>query len=104
MVDVCSCLCACLCIGQRPFLGTRKGDKYEWVSYKDASERITNLGSGMIQMGLAPGQKTFVGIYSGNRVDWVIAEQVCNHYSMVSVPLYDTLGDEAIEFILNQGE
>jgi long-chain acyl-CoA synthetase len=34
----------------------------------------------------------------------VIAEQACFMYSLVTVPLYDTLGAEAIEFIVNQAE
>uniref|UniRef100_A0A8D0Z4E4 Long-chain-fatty-acid--CoA ligase n=1 Tax=Sus scrofa TaxID=9823 RepID=A0A8D0Z4E4_PIG len=35
---------------------------------------------------------------------WVIIEQGCFAYSMVVVPLYDTLGTEAITYIINKGE
>lgn len=34
---------------------------------------------------------------------WIIGELACYTYSMVAVPLYDTLGPEAIVFIINQG-
>lgn len=34
---------------------------------------------------------------------WVLAEQGCNCFSMVIVPLYDTLGPDACAFIINQG-
>lgn len=34
---------------------------------------------------------------------WIIAEQACYTYSMVAVPLYDTLGPEALVFIIDQG-
>ena len=34
----------------------------------------------------------------------MLTEQACNAYSLVSVPLYDTLGLEAISFILTQTE
>ena len=34
---------------------------------------------------------------------WVLAEQGCNRFSMVIVPLYDTLGPDACSFIINQG-
>lgn len=34
---------------------------------------------------------------------WIIGEQACYTYSMVAVPLYDTLGPEALVFIINQG-
>ncbi|KAB0406381.1 hypothetical protein E2I00_001850 [Balaenoptera physalus] len=35
---------------------------------------------------------------------WVIIEQGCFAYSMVIVPLYDTLGTEAITYIINKAE
>jgi long-chain acyl-CoA synthetase len=35
-----------------------------------------------------------VGLYFINREEWVITEQACNSYAFVSVPLYDTLGEE----------
>lgn len=43
-----------------------------------------------------------VGIYSKNCIEWFIAEQGCNAYGMTLCPLYDTLGIEALEFILRQ--
>lgn len=36
-------------------------------------------------------------------LQWVIIEQGCYTYSMVAVPLYDTLGAEAITYIVNKG-
>lgn len=35
---------------------------------------------------------------------WTIAELACYTYSMVAVPLYDTLGTEAIGYIIDQGK
>ena len=35
---------------------------------------------------------------------WIISELACYTYSMVVVPLYDTLGPDAIRFIINTGE
>lgn len=35
---------------------------------------------------------------------WVLTEVATNAYSMVNVPLYDTLGAEAISFILVQSK
>lgn len=34
---------------------------------------------------------------------WIISELACYTYSMVAVPLYDTLGPEALVFIIDQG-
>lgn len=33
-----------------------------------------------------------------------MSELACYTYSLVSVPLYDTLGTEAIEYIIDKGE
>lgn len=35
---------------------------------------------------------------------WIIAELACYTYSMVVVPLYDTLGPDAIRYIINVGK
>lgn len=92
----------------RPCLGTRQvaadgtAGAYEWQTYRQVEQRATDFGSGLLQMGLKPGD--FVGLYSLNRAEWVVAEQACNAYSLVTVPLYDTLGPEACEFIINQAE
>ncbi len=80
------------------------------------------FGAGLCKVGVAPGQETFLGIYGPNCVEvycnligrcipidiiivlqWVVMEQSCSAYSRVVVPLYDTLGREAVIHIANQG-
>ncbi|XP_069467891.1 long-chain-fatty-acid--CoA ligase 5 [Ambystoma mexicanum] len=91
--------------GNGPCLGFRKPNQpYEWLSYKEASDRAELLGSGLIHKGCQPSPEQFVGIFAQNRPEWVIAELACYTYSMVVVPLYDTLGPEAIVFIVNRAE
>ena len=34
---------------------------------------------------------------------WVFTEQACSMFSMVSVPLYDSLGPDACKYIIKQG-
>ena len=41
-------------------------------------------------------------IYALNRVEWTLTDIACHAYSLTVVALYDTLGEEASEFILNQ--
>lgn len=55
-------------------------------------------------MGLPPGSHTLVGLYSQNCPEWILTEQACYTYSLVVVPLYDTLGPDACAFIINQAE
>lgn len=44
----------------------------------------------------------FMGIYAKNREEWVVSDLACMFNDITSVPLYDTLGAGALEFIINQ--
>ncbi|XP_023076752.1 long-chain-fatty-acid--CoA ligase 1 isoform X3 [Piliocolobus tephrosceles] len=88
-----------------PCLGSRKPDQpYEWLSYKQVAEMAECLGSALIQKGCTATPDQFIGIFAQNRPEWVIIEQGCFAYSMVVVPLYDTLGNEAVTYIVNKAE
>uniref|UniRef100_A0A672S550 Arachidonate--CoA ligase n=1 Tax=Sinocyclocheilus grahami TaxID=75366 RepID=A0A672S550_SINGR len=92
-----------LCNG--PCLGFRKpGEPYQWISYTEVAERAQVLGSGLLAKGCKPNPQQFVGIFAQNRPEWVIAELACYTFSMALVPLYDTLGLEAMVHILNLAE
>jgi long-chain acyl-CoA synthetase len=45
-----------------------------------------------------------VGICSINRDEWLITDLACNLLRISSVALYETLGDELLNMILNQTE
>uniref|UniRef100_A0A8C7TE53 Long-chain-fatty-acid--CoA ligase n=1 Tax=Oncorhynchus mykiss TaxID=8022 RepID=A0A8C7TE53_ONCMY len=121
--------------GNGPCLGYRKpGQPYQWLKYKQVSNRAEHLGSGLIHRGLKPTPDTFIGIFVeyissitvilmhtevavielfekseiGARcfppTQWIISELACYTYSMVAVPLYDTLGHEALEFIIKKAD
>jgi long-chain acyl-CoA synthetase len=79
-------------------------EPFKWLSYSQAAKISEHVGSAFLNFGLEPSKENFVGIYARNRPEWVLTEQACNAYSLVSVPLYDTLGVEAISFILLQTE
>uniref|UniRef100_A0A452UCG8 Arachidonate--CoA ligase n=1 Tax=Ursus maritimus TaxID=29073 RepID=A0A452UCG8_URSMA len=88
-----------------PCLGSRKPDQpYEWLSYKQVAEMSECVGSALIQKGFKAAPDQFIGIFAQNRPEWVIIEQGCFAYSMVVIPLYDTLGTEAITYIVNKAE
>ncbi|KAM4623404.1 long-chain-fatty-acid--CoA ligase 5 [Polymixia lowei] len=91
--------------GNGPCLGYRKpGKPYQWLKYKQVSDRAQRLGSGLLHKGLKANSETFVGIFAQNRPEWIIGELACYTYSMVAVPLYDTLGPEALVFIIDRAE
>ncbi|KFV48587.1 Long-chain-fatty-acid--CoA ligase 1, partial [Gavia stellata] len=88
-----------------PCLGVRKPNQpYEWISYKEVSDRAECVGSALLHRGFKPSRVQYVGIFSQNRPEWVIIEHGCYAFSMVVVPLYDTLGTEAITYIVNKAD
>ncbi|NWR53504.1 ACSL1 ligase, partial [Regulus satrapa] len=88
-----------------PCLGVRKPNQpYEWISYKEVSDRAEYVGSALLHRGFKPSHVQYIGIFSQNRPEWVIIEQACYAFSMVVVPLYDTLGAEAITYIVNKAD
>ena len=101
----------------RPFLGKRViyslNEKdpvkilkdYEWMTFGEAAEIRTFIGSGLINLTSAINSTTkTIGLLSINRPEWVITEAAIQSYSLVNVALYDTLGQNALEFILNHAE
>ncbi|XP_025901879.1 long-chain-fatty-acid--CoA ligase 6 [Nothoprocta perdicaria] len=88
-----------------PCLGFRKPKQpYQWLSYKEVCERAEALGSGLLQQGCKPSPEQFIGVFAQNRPEWIISELACYTYSMVVVPLYDTLGPGAIRYIINTAD
>ncbi|KAL5169203.1 Long chain acyl-CoA synthetase 2 [Glycine soja] len=90
-----------------PMLGRRqKSDSkvgpYQWITYQEAYDAAIRMGSAMRSRGVNPGYRC--GIYGSNCPEWIIAMQACNSYAVTYVPLYDTLGPNAVEFIINHAE
>uniref|UniRef100_A0A674F784 Arachidonate--CoA ligase n=1 Tax=Salmo trutta TaxID=8032 RepID=A0A674F784_SALTR len=91
--------------GDGPCLGFRKpGEPYQWISYTEVAEQAQVLGSGLLGKGCQPNPEQLVGIFAQNRPEWIISELACYTFSMAVVPLYDTLGEEAMVHILNLGK
>ena len=101
------------CMGTRPMTAVLgAGGKpelaagpYEWLTYAQVAARVDACGAGMLRLGLAPPNADalrLAGVYSKNRLEYAVAINACYAYGMADVPLYDTLGDEAIAFILEQ--
>uniref|UniRef100_A0A2K6G9L9 Arachidonate--CoA ligase n=1 Tax=Propithecus coquereli TaxID=379532 RepID=A0A2K6G9L9_PROCO len=91
--------------GNGPCLGFRKPKQpYQWLSYQEVADRAEFLGSGLLQHNCKACTDQFIGVFAQNRPEWIIAELACYTYSMVVVPLYDTLGPGAIRYIINTGE
>ncbi|CDY46530.1 BnaC09g11030D [Brassica napus] len=86
-----------------PMLGRReivdgKAGKYVWQTYKEVYDIVIKLGNSIRTIGVGKGEKC--GIYGANSPEWIISMEACNAHGLYCVPLYDTLGAGAIEFII----
>ncbi|CAJ0757574.1 19105_t:CDS:2 [Entrophospora sp. SA101] len=80
--------------------GIKASGPYVWQTYTEVEKRVSNFGSGLMKLGV--NAKETIGFLSINRPEYIIGELACYQYGLIPVPLYDTLGDEAIKYIINQ--
>lgn len=88
---------------------TKTWSGYNWQSYRQVDQRVNAFGSGVMHineavLGNTQLNRWSLGIWSLNRPEWFISEMICNYYNLVSVPLYETLGPDAVEFVMNHAE
>ncbi|PSR85930.1 Long chain acyl-CoA synthetase, partial [Actinidia chinensis var. chinensis] len=88
-------------LGWREFKDGKFGP-YLWKTYKEVYEEVLLVGSALRASGAEPGSR--VGIYGSNCPQWIVAMEACNGHSLICVPLYDTLGPGAVNFIIDHAE
>lgn len=108
------------CMEESPdqeFLGTRiKSDgklnqNYSWETYGEVKEIASHIGSGIINLGLTEEKAQyqdfkikFISIYSKNTREWYLVDIANVLYGLTTMPLYDTLGEEATDHMFNETE
>ncbi|KAG4191984.1 hypothetical protein ERO13_A07G129500v2 [Gossypium hirsutum] len=88
-------------LGWRKFVNGKVGP-YIWKTYKEVYDEVLHVGSALQASGAEPGCR--VGIYGANCPQWIMAMEACGAHSLVCVPLYDTLGSGAVNFIIDHAE
>ncbi|KAF1861299.1 hypothetical protein Lal_00014025 [Lupinus albus] len=86
------------------YLGTRIRDDgtvgdYKWITFGEAGTARSAIGSALISHAIP--KDSCIGLYFINRPEWVLIDHACSAYSYISVPLYDTLGPDAVRYIVN---
>ncbi|CAN6700111.1 unnamed protein product [Malus baccata var. baccata] len=88
-------------LGWRKMVDGKPGP-YTWKTYKEVYDEVLDVGSALRLSGVEPGSR--VGIYGANCPQWIMAMEACNAHSLICVPLYDTLGPGAVNFIIDHAE
>ncbi|KAJ6842151.1 long chain acyl-CoA synthetase 4-like [Iris pallida] len=92
---------------ENPMLGRRqvvngKPGKYVWMTYREVYDVVMKVGASIRSCGVGKGGRC--GIFGANSSEWVISMEACNAHGIYCVPLYDTLGAGAIEFVICHAE
>lgn len=114
------------CLGSREILST-DGDEvtygdYKFKSYKECEDISKAFARALLDNELCPSIKSelnlyspekkeiikeerefrILGFYSKNREEWALGDMACIQANVTSVPLYDTLGKDTIDYIIDQ--
>lgn len=97
---------------EHKFLGRRddkkEGRPYVWMTFSECEDYVTNLARGFIALDMMPDIDSegrswkFMGTYSKNRPEWVLADLASASIGGTTIAFYDTLGPQAVEFVINQ--
>jgi long-chain acyl-CoA synthetase len=90
------------CVGQRTIRADGTPGGYVWTSYKTFYARCLAMGRALLLLGLQRGDR--IGIYSSNSQYWQMASFGAYTVGMVTVPVYDSLGKGAAQYITNHAE
>lgn len=88
-------------LGRHPrpaFLRRCRGDGVEELSTRELFDRIRDLGLGLGALGVEPGDR--VAILSDSRPEWVVADLAALTAGAVTVPIYPTLPEAQVRYIL----
>lgn len=99
------------CLGERSFnQATKAWGPFTFQNYEEVKQRALHVSSGIVNIveevvGLEPHTKQYaVGLYGPNTRNWVVTDLGCVYTALTSVPLYDTLGPDATQYIINLTE
>lgn len=94
------------CLGWRPYVDGEDGKQtrgdFRYQNYEDTYAEMVSCGKGLAD--LVQADAANIGIYGKNRPEWAISAFGSYTQRFRSVALYDTLGQEAVEYILGHAE
>ncbi len=77
--------------------GSARG-AYQSITYRKMSEKVRNLGKGLIALGIAA--KDHGALLSENRPEWAITDMALAHIGAVNVALFPSIPTSQVEFAI----
>lgn len=88
--------------GDYDFLNGKVWGKWNKISNTEFQNQINLVSNSLINLGIRKGSR--VAIMSSNRIEWNICDFAIMQLGAYQIPLYPTLGENDIKFILNDAE
>ncbi len=80
---------------------------FEWLTYSECFKLASEFGAGLVGLDLIPkkddGMKC-LALYSENRREWILSMHATFFSGGSIVPIYATLGDTELSYVLDQTE
>jgi long-chain acyl-CoA synthetase len=83
-------------------LNFKKDGKWQKVSSDEIKQRAENIALGLYSLGLRKDDKA--AILAANSPEWTITDAGCQFAGIVDVPIYTTLADNSVCYIINDSE
>ena len=87
---------------EKTWLRQHDGQQWRNYSWAEVGRVARQLGAGLLAEGLAPGDK--VGLYAENCAHWVIADLAIMMAGLVSVPIYTSMPEDKIRYVVDHSD
>eukprot|EP00915_Cephaloidophora_sp_WS-2016_P003762 GHVH01005046.1.p1 GENE.GHVH01005046.1~~GHVH01005046.1.p1 ORF type:complete len:677 (+),score=89.98 GHVH01005046.1:111-2141(+) len=103
----------CEMLGHRKLDAAGNAGAYEWLTYDEVSTAARSAGAFLRSHDLCPlnsfedesfptaREMRCIGLFLTNRPEWFITEYACASQNIAIVPLYETLGSESMNYIVD---
>ncbi|MFN8117217.1 MAG: long-chain fatty acid--CoA ligase [Bacteroidia bacterium] len=83
-------------------LSGKENKQWKKYSSEELINKVNHVSNGLLALGLT--EKDKVAIISNNRPEWNFCDYGCQQANIVTVPIFPTISNTDLEFILNHGE
>jgi len=88
--------------GQRKMVSEKVNGSWKTYETSEFVERVDQLSKGLLAQGIVKGDK--IAIMSANRVEWNLLDFAINQIGAATVPLYPTLSEHDLNYILSNAD
>jgi long-chain acyl-CoA synthetase len=88
--------------GDRPAVSFKRDGEWRAVGYAEVGEIVSEIGRGLIDLGLAPGDR--VALLCTTRPEWTFADFAITSAGGVVVPIYPTNSPEECQWVAGNSE